>query len=711
VTEIRGSKGGRALQSFVMALALFTYCAPSSDNDTRALAQESPQPKALAGRSSTVPPGFEPIRVQNETEEGFDVRLQGRSLHFEHGPFPRQIRSLDQNLFLSPPRIVLGQGGNTIPIVWGERNVSDTSDRRTVFTTQGSAGSLSVEASTTIEFDGMIRVGFRVTSESPSKFDRFAYTFDFEKDAATHFNHHLKYDYRTMRVVNKDLLDTAGAIPDTPLRIDHVPSFAVGGDDVGFEWWADTDADWAPGSDGGINLSQETHGVRLTIAPVGRATRVGPDRSWTHELAIFALPMRTAPSVVHGNRFIPLGEASRYTPEPWLRMFSIQFPGQFQSEWHGLPASIDDDRQVALRARFARLGVGYIPYAKLTAAPSLHPHAMARSDEWSATGKMFTGPGGSDRKFLAQRGWKRRTPYSYAACAWKTDYLDWILGEVLRALDAEALDGLYFDWGAVMEPCADSSRRGAIRWGYFQVRDFYRRLYEAVRARNPTAPITIHTHGQPRALGAFVDYVFVGEALSVVFRDGRPMASIMKDRKTYKPHYMSLPPGFLDALMSPRSGGTTSLLPEVKFARDPDDPEREAALTRELFAVTLLNGYPMWLVNSDPAARVRIIQAVDRFGNLDEARLIPWRTDPLGVGSSDLRASAYVADGRALLIVTNWTDRTLRATLRPDADQLGIRRIARMRDPEERRGRDQPVPRDGIGITVPPRDLRLVLLE
>ncbi len=263
-----------------------------------------------------------------------------------------------------------------------------------------------------------------------------------------------------------------------------------------------------------------------------------------------------------------------------------------------------------------------------------------------------------------------------------------------------------------MEPCRQRGSGGQLAWGYFELRDFYRRLYEAVKAIDPDVLVTIHTHGQPRAIGAFVDYVFIGEALNVVFRDARPFREIRADAGLYKPHYMDLPDGFLDAQIFPRTGGATALLPEVHFARDEKNPRREVALTREMFAETLVGGVPVWLTNCDVSTRSEIMSAVDRFGTLDEARLRPWWEDPLRVaGTAGVRGSVYEKEDAALLVVANRKDQPVRLTLKPDLTGLGMAGTRQFQDPEQPSSAPRPIDGKGIALSIPARDFRLVLIR
>ena len=671
---------------------------------------------AAATEESLLPPGFDAIAVDRSDAGTIEIAVSGRRYLFAAGPLPSSISSLERAVLAAPPAFALVVSGRPTTVVWDSISVLDESPRMVRFRTRGRGGSLRLNAETTVEFDGMIRVSLHFSSDRSLEITTFTYRLPVALDVARFYNRHLSYDYTTMRVKRDVLLDTAGPVPESRLEMPYVPSVAVGDLDVGIEWWSDTSANWTGASRSQehkpIRLERRADRVDLEITPIASPIRLDPGETWSHEFAVFAFPMRKAPSVVHSNRFISPGEARTHREVPWARLFTIVFPGQFDARWHGLPGAADSPAQRKLRERFERLGTGYVPYAKLMAAPSMHPRTMQMLHTWSSAGKPFTGPADGERKFIRAHGWKTGTPYSYAVCGTERAYFDWILDETLHTIAEESPAAIYYDWGSIMEPCRNRRRNGRLEWGYFELRDFYRRLYEAVKSRHPDILITIHTHGQPRAIGAFIDYVFVGEALNVAFRGPRSLREIRRNPRLYEPHYMNLPDGFLEAQVFPRTGGTTALLPEIHLGRDESDPRREVRMTREMFAETLVSNIAVWLTNSDVATRSAIMSAVDRFGDLDRSRFHSWRTDPLGVsGIPGIRASAYEGTASAMVVVSNRNGTPTNVELRASPELLRRGSAARVTDLERPESEVANVEDGMVSVRVPARDFRLLRFE
>jgi len=669
----------------------------------------------LYSASHPVPRPFEPVRVSDAgAGEALVVSVWGRRYDFESGPLPSRIETQGEDLWLLPPRFELAGSASPVAVSWEPTQLVERAPDRALLSSRGSAGPFALSAQTTVEFDGMIRVDLEVASEAPATLGAFSYTLTVPERVARYYTRHLEYDYAQMRARKAEILAAAGAFPKRRTTLPFVPSLSVGNREIGLEWWSETNVGWAPGGDP-IVLEREGGGARLRVAPIAHDVGVSSERPWSHTFALFPMPLRPPPAASRSVRFGSPQLARTSKHDVGNRYVWIAFPGKFEAKWHGLPASENDREQARLRARLTREGISYIPYGKLTAVPSLHPHALQNSEAWAATDRPFTHPPGGERRFLETKGWKKGTPFGFAACAEAPGYLDWMLEENLAAFRAEKLDGLYFDIGGILEPCRRqpyvSDPRREQRWSYFAVRDFYKRLYTTMHAERPDALLTIHTAGQPRALAGFVDFMFVGEALNFIFRDGRPFRVLAKSPDLYDPDYFALPPAFLEALLWPRVGGVTSLLPQVRRGALPRDPQRLSRRTRELLALTLVDDMHVFASNMDAGTSVPVYRALDRFGNLDEARFVPWWGESRPVRhDAPLHVSAYVKGDEALLVVANWEDRAVEATLEVDANALGLGRVVRARD-LERSGGTLRLEKGRFHTIVRSRDFRLYRIQ
>jgi hypothetical protein len=343
---------------------------------------------------------------------------------------------------------------------------------------------------------------------------------------------------------------------------------------------------------------------------------------------------------------------------------------------------------------------------------------MSGFPEWSASGKWWRIYAGYDNPVI------RRTrpelgvgaPYTYPVCAARADYFDWMLEETLATLRSEKPQGLYFDHGGITRMCTRNpllrGRPGAESWEYQNVRTFYKRLYERAKAIDPDVLLVTHTHGSPKAVGAFVDLHMFGEALNTAFGGGRPSSDYRARPELYTPDYLGLPPGYLDAQLFPRVGGVGSVIPQIRWAMDPARPSRVRAFQRAFLAWLLSNDAhaPLWVSDVDTADEV--YRALDRFGDLGGAAVHPWWSNGARIVRPEgLRATAWVAGGRALLVLANLGGAPVRGRIQLDAAALGLPAARRYRDLEAPAAAPRPLESGGFEAAVPARDLRILLIE
>jgi hypothetical protein len=400
------------------------------------------------------------------------------------------------------------------------------------------------------------------------------------------------------------------------------------------------------------------------------------------------------------------------------RFAFVAMQTNFHARHDGLPAAIDDEHQRRLRADLRGKGISYVPYGMLTLAPNLHPRTMSSFEAWSADGKWWRIYPGYENPVIQRNRPELGVgaPYTYPVCAGRADYFDWMLEENLAALRAEGLDGLYFDHGGITRMCTRNpalrGRQGLESWEYRNVRSFYKRLYEQAKRLRPDALIVMHTHGSPKAVGAFADFHMIGEALNTAFSGGHPASAYMTRPELYTPDYLALPPGYLDAQLFPPVGGVASVIPQIKWAIDPKRRERARGFERAFLAWLLSNDAhaPLWVSDVDTADDV--YRAVDRFGDIGAAVVRPWWSNQSAIRRpAGLRATAWVRDGRALLVLANLGDARVAGRVELDLAGLGLPGVRRVRDLETEASPGSSIDAGGFAAEVPPHDLRVLLLE
>ena len=331
-----------------------------------------------ARSAGPIPDSFEAIRVapipaaDPERPPALAVSLWGRELRFRAGPLPESIVSQGTELLAVAPRLELQVDGRALPIDWEAVQVQASGPDAVQLATQGSAGALRVRAATRIEYDGMILVELSFGAERDLRVERFAYEFELPREVARSFNHHVPYDYTALNVDKKNMLSAAGAVPERR-AFPFVPTLFVGNREVGLEWWGETDAFWSgPEDRRPIEVGRRAETGYLRVEPIVQPMALVAGDVWSETFGLFPAPYRRPPSRWREVRFGYFGARPR-AYQGHLRRVWVAFARQARARWFGLPASRGGAEHEAQRAKLARDGVDYVPYATLTAAPMLHP--------------------------------------------------------------------------------------------------------------------------------------------------------------------------------------------------------------------------------------------------------------------------------------------------------------------------------------------------
>jgi len=155
-----------------------------------------------------------------------------------------------------------------------------------------------------------------------------------------------------------------------------------------------------------------------------------------------------------------------------------------------------------------------------------------------------------------------------------------------------------------------------------------------------------------------------------------------------------------------------SVIPQIKWALDRAHPERVRSFQRVFQALVLSNDVhaPLWVSDLDTADP--IYQAVDRFGDIGNAVSHPWWSNEATIRRpAGLRATAWVRDGRALLVLANLGEAELRGRVEVDRRALGVPGARRVRDLERPDAKPVSIEEEGFAVKVPARDLSILALE
>jgi hypothetical protein len=280
----------------------------------------------------------------------------------------------------------------------------------------------------------------------------------------------------------------------------------------------------------------------------------------------------------------------------------------------------------------------------------------------------------------------------------------------------------------------------------YEIREFYKRLYKAVKTVNPEFLMTVH-HGQvPVIYAAFFDVVQTGEGLNALFRTAGDKAyrakTIPADYVPYIPDYSLFdedywfssyrPSGCVSVILAminkwrdewaKQSGftmnGTTKITQSDISAWWETHPDLYRQYTRGMFAHTLILDLTVARMRCDLTVFDTLMNGFEKhFNGLgDPLEQIPYYDSgrfleqPLSAGMHAV-ALIRAPEKKAVVILANWGKNARAETLivKPSALHLAGEKIQKITDLE---GVEAPANEGNkLTVTVPPNDYRVLVLE
>jgi len=231
----------------------------------------------------------------------------------------------------------------------------------------------------------------------------------------------------------------------------------------------------------------------------------------------------------------------------------------------------------------------------------------------------------------------------------------------------------------------------------FAARNLMKRFYTVTKQNDPANVMVCHMSTKLcipvlSFCDAIVDGEQYGWALDENF-DGHyiPLTPIGRVRAELMLHQWGLLPFFLPCNRGP----------------NPWSPE----LMRELLALMLPHGMRFW-IGGERVTMAKVLDVVDAF-DLPRARFVPYWSVPRWRARAEqegLLVSAYVRDGRVMVLVSNLRDQPRQASVDLSAADLGLERLpGRSTDPLD--GLPVTLRGGSLQLALAARNLRVILLE
>jgi len=629
------------------------------------------------GVSRRVPRPWTPLNV-DPGGKGATVSCWGREYAFTGAGLLSSVSALGEQLLATPVSVQATADGK--PVRWRRARVEVVSQARDqVVLTHRATGSrgLSLTARIQIDFDGVVRLDWELTTSRPVVLDALWVELSLPADRARYL-YHFPGSWGSSRNV--------GALPPGATHLGFRPFVWLGDEERGFSWFAESDRDFSlRDTERAIEIEPDGDSVRLRLNLVSRPARLLPDaESGTAFTGRGEESVPVAPGGLVTSRLAyTMGlQATPVKPvetDAWdQRIFCISQGTQgFRPRLRVSDALLD--RLVAAGVRAVVLfehwtdAEGYVetPHgdAVRRIVDACHRRGLQvllyysflvsdRADEWPAVGKdCVVTPRAGYPVFHYQ---PQPDQSAWRVCL-NSLYQDLLVDGVGRAMDRFGTDGVYLDGTEYPFACANTEHGcGCVQAGdaiaptypIFAARSAMRRIHATVRARQPRGLVNVHnsTCMTMPTLGWATSY-WDGEQFQGVGQ-GADVASLLP----------------LDAFRAEFMGRQWGVPAEFLHAG-------KAYTNEQAWAFALLHDVPVRPTSvTDLDLVARIWRAMDEFGR-PRARWLPyWRNNQyVSVRPRHCHVSLYCHPRRGVLaMVANLGPAATTVRWKIDADALGL---------------------------------------
>jgi len=422
--------------------------------------------------------------IAQTTEQGVDVDIWGRTYSLANAPLPTSILTEGEEVLASPIRLVGALNGN--PISWESMGVFLFRSDEAQATLSGwqANGSLIVNTSLQVEFDGLVRVDMVVMPQrgAAPTLEELWLEVPLKPDRATLFHY---WPGRWGSAEN------SGAVPEGGISLPFKPFVWLGWEEGGLSWFAESDEGWQPKDanrcievvkqDGETLLrlhilDSEPQRLPLTLTFGFQATPVKPIPKDFHE-------WRICHGASYGIEKQLAGEGKTETVLDRVADLGVRTL-VFHEHWTPIQNYWETTHQAELKQLVSECherGIKlllYFGYELSTLAPEwgkLADEVLVKNTQGGLAGGYHRQPEQRD----------------YIVC-YNSKWQDHLVEGITRAIDRYGFDGVYLDgtiepWGCANEQhgCGFRATDGSLMVTYpiFAVRNLMKRLYALIHPK------------------------------------------------------------------------------------------------------------------------------------------------------------------------------------------------------------------------------------
>lgn len=603
-----------------------------------------------AGRTEDVLGPYTPIEVATEGK-GVHIDVWGRRYQLGNRPFPERVISGRSALLAEPMQLRAVVDGKEVSWSTAAPSVREAARGRAILDQRVTAGPITWQTESQVEYDGFLRIQCVLSSRIPVKIGALVMEIPMKAELARYL-----YTWPTTFGGGGYSGRLSGA-----MQFGFHPILWTGDEDRGLAWMCESEDGWAPEDPGkAIEVIPGSGRALVRIHVIGRSTTLVPGQSLRYVFALQATPVK------------PMG------PDGW----ELRFAG---SPWYGLDYDLLKGRDFLGQpglVRLKQLGVRTLIVTNWTPVLA-YPGPLDRAADFKALVEACHAQGIRIIPYLGYQISEKAPEYPWvkdevvvspvstnpdkypgmepqmvSSVCLRSVWRDALVEGVKQMMDTLDIDGVYLD--STNMPFACMNRRHGCEacrldgtpvpvYPVFEVRETFRRLYAVVKARKADGIVDSHVFDcmNPGSL-SFSTFYWNGEQLSE--------AAVPSD---------SLP---LDRFRTEFLGTNWGVPGDLLFYKLGD--------FRKALAISLPHDVLVRSWQGDLLASQALWKLADDFGRR-EAQFTPYYRRASGLAGlpKDCIASVYRHPRHgALAIVSNPGRQETRMRLKPDWKSLGIAR-------------------------------------
>ncbi|NPV46932.1 MAG: hypothetical protein HPY69_08230 [Armatimonadetes bacterium] len=630
------------------------------------------------GPTEVVPRPWPPLAV-SDSGDTRTVACWNRRYLFRGAPFPVAVESAGAALLARPIRLRLRTDRGTGVWVAGGLRVKEQSPSHVVLETQARGAGLALTGRTTVEYDGMVRVDWRITPQEARELQELVCEIPLRADIARYW-----YYYPDRSRSWED--HRPGSLPADAVRIPFNPTIWLGDETRGLQWFTEHDADWLPADrEGAVTVTRDGDAVLLKLHLIGRPVALDPASAATSpggQAAVGSL------AYTFGFQATPVKPVTR---DAWDLRSSTLYTSVYSVAEPGPDGTCGLDRIAAAGVKTLSLmdWTNILCYNQPTEPDKLR-HFVQECHKRGIQVLVYFGFQISDAapefaEWMDQvANWYEPRRYSYDSgldnyppkptqtvyrVCYQSAWADFVVAGAARCMDEFGVDGVYLDGTGCPLPCYNPYHGcGPVagdgtahpRTTFFATRRMMQRLYAEIMSRNPNGQINLHNSSfMTMPSMAFATSCWDGEQLSTT--PDRPMPERMPldyFRTEFMGHQWGVAQEFLDYVLP------------YPFATE--------------WGLTLLHDVPIrpYMYEEQYDLTSRLWRLMDEFGRRQAQWLPYWsNTDAVSVEPRGAYASLYRHPRNGVLVVVmNYTTQAAAVRASLQTARLGLPADAQARD-------------------------------